>query len=108
MIGDPAWTRYTPRAQKVVELSLREALQLGCNYIGTEHILLALVREGQGVASKVLTEDLGLELEVVRKVTIQRLATANMTHLQQAKIKARIEELQAEIDGLRTDLGSIG
>src|SRR5699024_11466163 len=46
---------FTPRAKKVLELSLREALQLGHNYIGTEHILLGLLREGEGTAVKVLS-----------------------------------------------------
>jgi hypothetical protein len=50
---------FTPRAKKVMELSLREALQLGHNYIGTEHVLLGLVREGEGVASQVLVQVLG-------------------------------------------------
>jgi ATP-dependent Clp protease ATP-binding subunit ClpC len=45
---------FSPRAKKVLELSLREALQLGHNYVGTEHILLGLIREGEGVASQVL------------------------------------------------------
>jgi ATP-dependent Clp protease ATP-binding subunit ClpC len=56
---------FTPRAKKVLELSLREALQLGHNYIGTEHILLGLVREGEGVAARVLV-DLGADLFRVR------------------------------------------
>ena len=56
---------FTPRAKKVLELSLREALQLGHNYIGTEHMLLGLVREGEGVAAKVLG-NLGVELNKVR------------------------------------------
>src|SRR6476661_7981054 len=47
---------FTPRAKKVLELSLREALQLGHNYIGTEHILLGLIREGEGVAAQVLVK----------------------------------------------------
>src|SRR5258708_32468881 len=47
---------FTPRAKKVLELSLREALQLGHNYIGTEHILLALILEGEGVAAQVLVK----------------------------------------------------
>jgi ATP-dependent Clp protease ATP-binding subunit ClpC len=57
---------FTPRAKKVLELSLREALQLGHNYIGTEHILLGLVREGEGVGARVLTER-GATLEGVRE-----------------------------------------
>ena len=56
---------FTPRAKKVLELSLREALQLGHNYIGTEHILLGLVREGEGVAAQVLVK-LGASLDRVR------------------------------------------
>src|SRR5579863_2146556 len=56
---------FTPRAKKVLELALREALQLGHNFIGTEHILLGLVREGEGVAAKVLV-GLGADLHRVR------------------------------------------
>ena len=56
---------FTPRAKKVLELSLREALQLGHNYIGTEHMLLRLVREGEGVAVQVLVS-LGADLSRVR------------------------------------------
>src|SRR5690606_22088067 len=56
---------FTPRAKKVLELSLREALQLGHNYIGTEHILLGLIHEGEGVAAKAL-ESLGISLDAVR------------------------------------------
>jgi ATP-dependent Clp protease ATP-binding subunit ClpA len=63
---------FTPRAKKVLELSLREALQLGHNYIGTEHILLGLVREGEGVAAQVL-EKLGADLERVRQTVIELL-----------------------------------
>jgi Clp amino terminal domain, pathogenicity island component len=57
---------FTPRAKKVLELSLREALQLGHNYIGTEHILLGLVRQGDGVAVQVLVS-LGVDLNRVRE-----------------------------------------
>jgi ATP-dependent Clp protease ATP-binding subunit ClpC len=63
---------FTPRAKKVLELSLREALQLGHNYIGTEHILLGLIREGEGVAAQVL-QKLGAEFERVRQVVIELL-----------------------------------
>src|ERR1700760_3208777 len=52
---------FTPRAKKTLELSLREALALGHNYIGTEHILLGLIREGDGVAASILTEHGGLD-----------------------------------------------
>jgi ATP-dependent Clp protease ATP-binding subunit ClpC len=63
---------FTPRAKKVLELSLREALQLGHNYIGTEHILLGLIREGEGVAAQVLVK-LGADLNKVRQQVIQLL-----------------------------------
>jgi ATP-dependent Clp protease ATP-binding subunit ClpC len=62
---------FTPRAKKVLELSLREALQLGHNYIGTEHILLGLIREGEGVAAQVLVKlgaDLGREGDAGRRI----------------------------------------
>ena len=64
---------FTPRAKKVLELSLREALQLGHNYIGTEHILLGLIREGEGVAAQVLVR-LGAELTRVRQQVMQLLS----------------------------------
>jgi ClpA/ClpB-like protein len=60
---------FTPRAKKVLELSLREAIQLNCNYIGTEHILLGVVREGEGVAAQVLVK-LGADLDRVRQQVI--------------------------------------
>jgi hypothetical protein len=64
---------FTPRAKKVLELSLREALQLGHNYIGTEHILLGLIREGEGVAAQVL-ESQGADLDRVRQQVVQILS----------------------------------
>jgi ATP-dependent Clp protease ATP-binding subunit ClpC len=63
---------FTPRAKKVLELSLREALQLGHDYIGTEHILLGLIREGEGVAAQVL-QKMGGDLNRVRQQVIQLL-----------------------------------
>ncbi len=64
---------FTPRAKKVLELSLREALQLGHNYIGTEHILLGLIRAGEGVASQVLTK-LGADPSRVRQTVIDMIS----------------------------------
>jgi ATP-dependent Clp protease ATP-binding subunit ClpC len=64
---------FTPRAKKVLELSLREALQLGHNYIGTEHILLGLIREGEGVAAQVI-QKLGADLNQVRRIVTELLA----------------------------------
>jgi ATP-dependent Clp protease ATP-binding subunit ClpA len=63
---------FTPRAKKVFELSLRESLQLGHQYVGTEHILLALIREGDGAAAQVLVK-LGTDLNRVRQQVIQLL-----------------------------------
>jgi ATP-dependent Clp protease ATP-binding subunit ClpA len=71
--GPSGQTPFTPRAKKVLELSLREALQLGHDYIGTEHLLLGLVREGEGVAAQVLVK-LGADLSRVRQQVIQLLS----------------------------------
>jgi ATP-dependent Clp protease ATP-binding subunit ClpC len=64
---------FTPRAKKVLELALREALQLGHNYIGPEHILLGLIREGEGIGATVLAK-LGLQLSDVRQAIIHKLS----------------------------------
>jgi ATP-dependent Clp protease ATP-binding subunit ClpC len=64
---------FTPRAKKVLEMSLREALQLGHNYIGTEHLLLGLIREGEGVAAQVL-EKLGADLNRARQEVLHLLS----------------------------------
>ena len=73
---------FTPRAKKVLELSLREALQLGHNYIGTEHILLGLIREGEGVAAQVLV-GLGAGLDRVRQQVVLLLANAGASQAEQ-------------------------
>ncbi|MFZ5640528.1 MAG: ATP-dependent Clp protease ATP-binding subunit [Bacillota bacterium] len=67
---------FTPRSKKVLELSFDEARRLGHNYIGTEHLLLGLIREGEGVAARVL-ENLGANLEKVREGIIEMLSGAN-------------------------------
>ena len=64
---------FTPRAKKVLELALREALSIGHNYIGTEHLLLALVRENQGVAARIL-RDFGGDAETVRTEILAMLS----------------------------------
>jgi len=69
----------TPRAKKVIELAVDEARRLGHHYIGTEHLLLGLVREGEGIAAGVL-ESLGVNLEKVRTQTIQVLSQSNTPH----------------------------
>jgi ATP-dependent Clp protease ATP-binding subunit ClpA len=82
---------FTPRAKKVLELSLRESLQLGHNYIGTEHILLGLIREGDGVAAQVLVR-LGAELNRVRQRVIQ------LIHARPPREGAPGPEVQARLD----------
>jgi hypothetical protein len=81
---------FTPRAKRVIELSLREARQLRHNYVGTEHILLGLVREGQGVAAQVLVK-LGADLPRVRQEVVQLLAGGK------AEAEEVEEDLEAEI-----------
>jgi ATP-dependent Clp protease ATP-binding subunit ClpC len=69
----PGHIPFTPRAKKVLELAFREAIQLGHDYIGTEHILLGLIREGEGVGAEVL-QRLGADLYRVRRTVIQELS----------------------------------
>jgi hypothetical protein len=68
------FARFTPRAKKVLELSSREAIHLKHNYVGTEHLVLGLIREGEGVGAKVLTEGFGLSLDRVREEVMRRLS----------------------------------
>lgn len=89
------FTRYTDKARQVHELSLREALQLGHNYIGPEHILLALVRN-DSLAVAALAR-LGAEPKQVRKAVIDELVNDPVVR--------RIEQLQKQIDELRATLG---
>jgi len=79
-LGDEVGTGqipFTPRAKKVLELSLREALGLGHNYIGTEHLLLGLVAEGEGVACRILL-DFGVTAETVREAVARALGGARV------------------------------
>jgi ATP-dependent Clp protease ATP-binding subunit ClpC len=89
---------FTPRAKKVLELSLRESLQLGHNYIGTEHILLGLLREGEGVAAQVLVK-LGADLNRVRQQVIQLLHGHRGEELEGSAAALRERGLPPEIAG---------
>jgi len=93
---------FTPRAKKVLELSLREALQLGHNYIGTEHILLGLVREGEGVAAQVLIQR-GAGLDRVRKAVLDELGrvggTPGATNIQRTPAAEEVLAAAQEISG---------
>jgi ATP-dependent Clp protease ATP-binding subunit ClpA len=96
---------FTPRTKKVFELSLREALQLGHNYIGTEHLLLALIREGEGTAAKVLT-GLGAELTKVRQRVIELLSgyvTGSEGHVRQLLMR-ELQALTSQIDSIGKEL----
>jgi ATP-dependent Clp protease ATP-binding subunit ClpA len=101
---------FTPRAKKVLELSLREAKQLGHNYIGTEHILLGLIREGEGVAAQVLVK-LGGGLSRVRQQVIQVLsgsATAGMepgprTRLVRMTVPDNLREAEEQLTQVRRE-----
>ena len=85
---------FTPRAKKVLELSAEEARSLGHNYIGTEHILLGLIREGEGVASQVLM-NLGLDLSLVRNQVMHFLGSATPGYDQAQKPKTKTPALDA-------------
>lgn len=81
---------FTPRAKKILELSLREALQLGHNYIGTEHFLLGMVREGQGVAAQVLAQN-GITLASLRETVLDLLKANPELRVAAARPWPRIE-----------------
>jgi ATP-dependent Clp protease ATP-binding subunit ClpC len=91
---------FTPRAKKLLELALREALQLGHHYIGTEHILLALIREGDGVGAQVLV-GLGADLDRTRQQVIQlltgRLPEGTATTLGGDLVAARLAVIERKL-----------
>ena len=87
---------FTPRAKKVLELSLREALQFGHNYIGTEHILLGLIREGEGVAAQVLVT-LGGDLSAIRQQVIRLLKENPTTDEKPQAAQARVARLAESV-----------
>jgi ATP-dependent Clp protease ATP-binding subunit ClpA len=101
---------FTPRAKKVLELSLRESLQLGHNYIGTEHILLGLIREGDGVAAQVLVK-LGADLNRVRQQVIQLLHGHQAKEPVSARSAARehtpLSAVQTRLDAVEDRLAAI-
>ena len=99
---------FTPRAKRVLELSLRESGQLGHNYIGTEHILLGLIREGEGVAAQVLVK-LGADLNRVRQMVIQLLdarGTEGRTKPRSTRAGV-IEDILARLDSMDGRLTAI-
>jgi ATP-dependent Clp protease ATP-binding subunit ClpC len=110
---------FTPQAKKVLELSLREALTLGHNYIGTEHILLGLIREGQGLAAQIITEK-GHDLEDVRLEVVKVLkshrgkspeampsAPGEFT-FRTAPLADKLERVQETLDRIERRLDAMG
>jgi ATP-dependent Clp protease ATP-binding subunit ClpC len=107
----PSHIPFTPRAKKVLELSLRESRQLGHNYIGTEHILLGLIREGEGVAAQVLTS-LGADLNTVRQQVVRMLhgyrseEPASRSWLR-TRGSGRLDEISDKLDAITRRLTAI-
>ena len=105
---------FTPRAKKALENALREALQLGDNLIGTEHLLLGLLREGQGVAVQVL-DDLGADIGVMREQAIglaagERTERAETETVEETSTSGRdvlVESLMGEVRRLRRDVDTL-
>ena len=104
---------FTPRAKKVLEMSLREALQLGHHHIGTEHILLGLIREGDGVAAQVLVK-LGADLNRVRQRVIQLIAAQQQPgHLPPregvpvTEARARLDAIEGRLAGIEGQLAAV-
>jgi ATP-dependent Clp protease ATP-binding subunit ClpA len=97
---------FTPRSKKVLELSLRESQQLGHNYIGTEHILLGLIREGDGVAAQVLVK-LGADLNRVRQQVIQLIAAPQQPGHLPPREGVPVTEVQARLDAIEGRLAAI-
>lgn len=101
----PSNINYTPRAKKVIELSMDEARKLGHTYVGTEHILLGLIREGEGVAARVLN-NLGVSLNKARQQVLQLLGSSEaMSSHQQASSNAAVNT--PTLDGLARDLTAV-
>jgi hypothetical protein len=108
---------FTPRAKKVLELSLREALQMGHNYIGTEHLLLGLIREGDGVAAQVLVQ-LGADLNSVREQVIELLHAHQAEELDPTRpaaarelrllpaVQARMREVERRLAAIEQRVGT--
>ncbi|NJP91209.1 Clp protease [Nonomuraea sp. FMUSA5-5] len=101
---------FTPRAKKVLELSLREALQLRHNYIGTEHILLGLIREGEGLAAQALV-DAGADLPDLRQRVLDRVGRgskerpAEMFFAGGSMLSERLTQIQESLDRIERHLG---
>lgn len=96
---------FTPRAKKVLELSLREALQLGHHHIGTEHILLGLIHEGEGVAAQVLLAR-GLDLKSLRQRVAHHLGSTGPK--ERVLLDQRLQRIQDSLDRIERRLDAMG
>jgi ATP-dependent Clp protease ATP-binding subunit ClpC len=81
---------FTPRAKKVMEMSLREALQLGHSYIGTEHLLLGLVRQGDGAAVRILN-DLGVEISHIQTQVVQLMSSRSSREVGEPQVQVQYD-----------------
>ncbi|GAB3652186.1 hypothetical protein GCM10027589_09470 [Actinocorallia lasiicapitis] len=104
---------FTPRAKKVLELSLRESLTMGDSFIGTEHILLGLVKEGEGVANQVFVE-LGVSTEVLVSRVLERLQHHDPEPFERKRpsfrgveVRAALEELHRRVEALEIRLTAV-
>ncbi len=97
---------FTPRAKKVLELSLRESQQLGHEYIGTEHLLLGLIREGQGVAARVLG-NLGVDLSRARQQVIELLGAGPGSAVAEGEAAVRSRGSRGQLEEILSRLGAI-
>ncbi len=97
---------YTPRVKKVIELSMDEARKLGHSYVGTEHLLLGLIREGEGVAARVFN-NLGVSLNKARQQVLQLLGSNESTSSQRGGQKSAVNQHTPTLDSLARDLTEI-
>src|SRR5690606_17128421 len=104
--GQPINIAYTPRAKKVIELSMDEARKLGHTYVGTEHILLGLIREGEGVAARVLN-NLGVSLNKARQQVLQLLGSSEAISSHQHGSGGHRNVSTPTLDSLARDLTAI-
>src|SRR5260370_39479031 len=99
--------QVTPRAKKGIEFSLRESLQLGHDYIGSEHILLGLIREGEGLAAQILVQ-LGADLPRVREQVLRQLARPPAEQREEERSSVRTAGSSGGLEGIVRRLDAIG
>jgi ATP-dependent Clp protease ATP-binding subunit ClpA len=99
---DPKLERFTPRAKKVIEMALREALSLGHNYIGTEHILLGLTRVKDGIGAEVLKKDFAADHEMVNAAVVRHLSLMRQKRMTEVdRYRQALHDIAANQSGTR-------